>query len=136
MGQWSGGCACGAIRYACEGEPTLMLNCHCRDCQRASGSAYAAIAIFPKTAVALAGEPRWVKATGRSGHPVERGFCADCGSPIAIKLGMAPNLFGVQAASLDEPARFKPKYDIFTSSAHPWDAMDPKRPKKPLGMRD
>jgi len=57
MAQWSGWCACGAIRYACEGEPTPMLNCHCRDCQRASVSGYAAIAIFPKTAVALAAEP-------------------------------------------------------------------------------
>jgi hypothetical protein len=67
MGQWTGGCACGAIRYACEGEPTLMFNCHCRDCQRASGSAYAAITIFPKTAVAVTGEPRWFAVAGGSG---------------------------------------------------------------------
>jgi hypothetical protein len=136
MAQWSGGCACGAIRYACEGEPTLMLNCHCRDCQRASGSGYAAIVIFPKTAVALAAEPRWAKVTGRSGSSVERGFCRDCGTPVAMKLGMVPNVFGVHAGSLDEPARFVPACDIFTSSAHPWDVMDPERPKKPHGMRD
>jgi hypothetical protein len=39
----SGGCACGAIHYECNADPVVMLNCHCRDCQRASGSAYAAV---------------------------------------------------------------------------------------------
>src|ERR1700730_8733194 len=39
----TGRCACGAVEYECDGEPVAMLNCHCRDCQRASGSAYAAI---------------------------------------------------------------------------------------------
>ena len=92
--------------------------------------------IFPETTVALAAEPRWAKVTGRSGSSVERGFCPDCGSSVAMKLGMVPNVFGVQAGSLDEPARFVPAYDIFASSAHPWDATDPERPKKPHGMRD
>lgn len=44
---FSGGCACGAIRYECSGEPLASLNGHCRDCQRASGSAFAAILIAP-----------------------------------------------------------------------------------------
>ena len=36
-----GGCVCGEIRYTCSAEPLLVANCHCRDCQRASGSAFA-----------------------------------------------------------------------------------------------
>ena len=136
MTQWTGGCACGAIRYACEGEPTRMLNCHCRDCQRASGAAYAAIAMFPKSAVTVTGTPRWFKLTGSSGHAIERGFCTDCGSPVALKLAVVPDFFAVQAGSLDEPARFDPDIDLYTSSAHPWDVMDPGRMKKPRGMRN
>jgi len=46
----SGGCACGAIRYETDADPVVMLNCHCSDCRKASGSAYAAIVVVPKTA--------------------------------------------------------------------------------------
>ena len=53
MKKLSGGCACGSIRYETNGEPVVMLNCHCRDCQRASGSAYAAILVVPKSSVKL-----------------------------------------------------------------------------------
>ena len=49
----SGGCACGAIHYECTADPVIMLNCHCRDCQRASGSAYAAVVAVPKAAVQM-----------------------------------------------------------------------------------
>src|ERR1700730_13605713 len=51
----SGGCACGAIHYECNADPVVMLNCHCRDCQRASGSAYAAVVAVPKSAVQMRG---------------------------------------------------------------------------------
>ena len=44
----SGGCACGAIRYEWAADPLIMMNCHCRDCQKASGSAYAAIVVVRK----------------------------------------------------------------------------------------
>ena len=54
----SGGCACSAIRYECDADPVIMMNCHCRDCQKASGSAYAAIVVVPKGAVKIRGEPR------------------------------------------------------------------------------
>ena len=57
----SGGCACRAIHYECSVAPGLMLNCHCRDCQQASGSAYAAIVVVPKAAVQIRGEPRYHK---------------------------------------------------------------------------
>src|SRR5262249_35144416 len=53
----SGGCACGAIHYECNVDPVIMLNCHCRDCQRASGSAYAAVVAVPKAAVQMRGAP-------------------------------------------------------------------------------
>ena len=60
MGQkFSGGCACGAIRYETEADPIVMVNCHCRDCQRAVGTAYAA--------VKLRGEPRYFRTIGEAG---------------------------------------------------------------------
>jgi hypothetical protein len=47
---FAGGCACGAIRYECTAEPIMALNCHCRDCQRASGTAYASGIFVPASA--------------------------------------------------------------------------------------
>ena len=134
MTNWSGGCACGAIRYECEGKPAMMLNCHCRDCQRATGSAYAAFAIFPKAAVSLKGEPCWYRVIGSSGKPIERGFCPTCGNPVTVKLDVAPDIIGFHAASLDDPARYRPAMDLFTASAHPWDLMQADTVKKAGGL--
>jgi hypothetical protein len=129
----TGGCICGAIRYECDADPVAMLNCHCRDCQRVSGSGYAAILAVPKTAVRVQGEPRFYKTIGESGRAVERGFCAICGSPVLGYLERLPDVMVLRAPSLDDPARFKPTMDIFTESAWPWDAMAAETKKLPKG---
>ena len=68
----SGGCACGAIHYECNADAVVMLNCHCRDCQRASGSAYAAVVAINRQTPdvvlwlvrhnGIAGRPGWFHA--------------------------------------------------------------------------
>jgi hypothetical protein len=121
----SGGCACGAIHYECNVDPVLMLNCHCRDCQQASGGAYAAIVAVPKAAVKMRGEPRYHKIVGKAGKAVERGFCPTCGSQVTVKLERLPDVLGLQAGSLDDPSIYRPVMDVFTSSAQLWDHMDP-----------
>jgi hypothetical protein len=121
----SGGCSCGAVRYVVNADPILMLNCHCRDCQRASGSAYAAIVVVPRAAVEITGELRYHKIAGDNGGMVERGFCPSCGSRIANKLGRMPDILGLMAGNLDDPALHKPAMDIFTASAHSWDLLAP-----------
>lgn len=129
----SGGCACGAIHYECNADPVIMLNCHCRDCQRASGGAYAAIVAVPKVAVQIRGEPRYHKIVGQSGKAVERGFCRDCGSQVTLKIERLPDILGLQAGSLDDPSTYRPMMDVFTTSAQPWDNMDPKVQKHTHG---
>jgi hypothetical protein len=130
----SGGCACGAIRYEADADPIVMLNCHCRDCQQASGSGYAAIMVVPKGAVQLRGEPRYHRIVGNGGKYVERGFCPNCGSQVVAKLERMPDVLGLQAGSLDDPARYKPAMDIFTKSAQPWDHMHPDTQKLSQGL--
>lgn len=126
---FTGGCACGAIRYESAAPPLLMWNCHCRDCQRASGSAFAALVYVPTPAFRfLQGEPRYHTAQGLHGT-VQRGFCPACGSPIAVKPDRFPDFRGVSAASLDDPRGVTPLADLWTSSAHPWDVMNPNIPK-------
>jgi hypothetical protein len=110
-----------------------MVNCHCRDCQRASGSAYAAYVMLPKGAVRIQGEPRYHRAVGDAGKAVERGFCPNCGSPVATRLERLPELLGVQAGSLDDPSRYKPVMKMFVASAQPRDYLSPETQKMPHG---
>src|SRR5215470_2525146 len=66
-----GGCACGAIRYECSAAPIFALNCHCRDCQRATGTAYASVLRVPAKAFRVTqGEPRFYTVTADSGNTV------------------------------------------------------------------
>lgn len=128
----TGGCACGAVRYEYDAEPRLALNCHCRDCQRASGTAYAAILRVPAaTFTVTKGEPKFYTITSDSGNSVSRGFCAECGSPLFSRLSGMSDVVGVRVSSLDDPSHYRPTMDIFVASAQPWDHMNPGLPKFP-----
>ncbi len=127
---FSGGCACGAIRYECSADPIMSANCHCRDCQRESGGAFAAVVVVPKAAFKITkGEPKHYDVKTYSGSTISRGFCPECGSPLFAKPGSIPDVVGIRAGSLDDPSWFKPAMDIYTASAQPWDHMNPELSK-------
>src|ERR671931_285000 len=118
MAIMSGGCACGAIRYTCEATPLFSLNCHCRDCQRESGSAFVPVLAVPKAAFAVTqGSPRTFTVTADSGYATTRAFCGDCGSPLFGVPSSVPEIVALRAGSLDDPTVFRPSKDIFTASA-------------------
>ena len=131
MASIKGGCMCGAVRYECGGDPLYMFNCHCRDCQRYSGSAYFAVLGVPSSALKITGELKFHEAKGDSGNILERGFCPNCGSWVCARSSAASDTMALLAASLDDPSIFKPAMDIFASSAQPWDHMNPALPKFP-----
>ena len=127
-----GGCACGAIRYEVTAEPLFALNCHCRDCQRETGSAFAPVVGVARSAFAVTrGTVRTSTLIGGSGKPVLRTFCGDCGSSLFGLPEIRPDLVTIRAGSLDDPSVFRPTRNIFTSQAQPWDYMDPSLPKSP-----
>jgi len=127
---FTGGCACGAIRYECSAEPLLTLKCHCRDCQRSSGSAYNVNVIIPAPALKFTkGDLMYYVLKVANGNTVSRGFCSACGSPMLSKVDTTPAFRGISAASLDDPSGLEPTADIWTSSAQPWDYLNPHSPK-------
>lgn len=127
---FSGGCACGAIRYTCSGEPLYMGNCHCRDCQRATGTAYfAAVVVQESDFSLLSGEPGWYEKPADKGHIMRRAFCAACGSPVFLINGARTDFRALYAGSLDDPSWYQPSRDIYVASAQPWDVMHPGLPK-------
>ncbi|MBM4258423.1 MAG: GFA family protein [Deltaproteobacteria bacterium] len=127
---FTGGCACGAIRYECTAEPMFMWICHCRDCQRSTGGGGGYNVVFAKPAVKFTkNEPKYFVLTGTSGKSTYRGFCPDCGSPVAVKADLIPEIQGISAASLDEPSKVELIANIWTASAQPWDYLSPTLPQ-------
>ena len=128
--QFFGGCACGAIRYSAEGQPLISMNCHCRDCQRETGSAYAAVLAVRRAPFRVTqGKPKYFVLTADSGHTTTRAFCGDCGSPLFGLPGNSLDMVTIRVGSLDDPSVFRLGQDIYTSSAQPWDHMNPDLPK-------
>lgn len=119
MSKLSGGCACGAVRYALADDPIFHLVCHCADCQKASGSAFAEVLIVAADRLAMLGcEPRYFEVDADSGRTMQRGFCEVCGSPVLIRRPATPQVVFLQAGSLDDPGAFKPTVEVFTCRAH------------------
>jgi hypothetical protein len=122
----TGGCGCGRIRYACNEKPIVQLICHCRDCQRASGSAYAAILFVPADRLTLMGEePNYHEVKGASGRRVQRGFCGACGAPVSGRWPDNPLYQVLHASGLDDPSIFTPSAEIWLSRAHGWATLHP-----------
>ena len=83
MNKRQGGCRCGDIRYETSGEPQVVYYCHCRDCQRSTGSAFHVGLVMKQDQVAmLSGKPKGHTTTSDSGHEMTREFCSNCGSPL------------------------------------------------------
>jgi len=127
----TGGCLCGAVRYECSAEPVFSGNCHCRDCQRISGSGYVSTFFVPESSVTITGEVKYFDKNGDSGHLVRRGFCPSCGSQVFGKPEIVAGVLGGRAGSLDNPELYHPTMDIYTASAQSWDFMNPDLPKFP-----
>ena len=127
---FTGGCACGAIRYESTAEPVLMLHCHCRDCQRSSGGPFSSFVVVPAEAFTLRqGSPRFHASPSEMGGMTRRDFCPECGSPVLVRPDGIPHIIAIRTGSLDDPSGFNPQVDVWTSDAHPWDQMNLALPK-------
>ena len=118
--QIKGGCLCGAIRYTAEADPTTATVCHCRDCQKFTGSAFAALVRVPKEAVAVEGSLKTFTSIGGSGNPILRHFCPECGSSIAEESGARPSMIILNIGTFDDPTVAKPGREIFRHDVLPW----------------
>ena len=113
----TGGCLCGAIRYECSARPLMAGNCHCRDCQRSSGSAFVAVMVVPAATLKIEGPAKYYESKADSGNNFARGFCPECGAPLFGKSTGDPRLAMVAAASLDDPSQFQPTLDFLLPAA-------------------
>ena len=120
MSQMTGGCLCGRVRYVVTGEPMRSGLCHCRDCQRYTGSAFEPWLLLATNQVTLHGDMKTFDMTGGSGQVIHRHFCANCGSGVVNKADRLPGTIIVLAGTLDDPTAFVPTVEIYCSAAQPW----------------
>ena len=112
----TGGCQCGAIRFALSAAPVRISICHCRMCQKAAGAPFASFADIPRENF------RWIKgtpATFRSSSIAERGFCAACGTPLSFGRIDGPRI-EIMTGAFDRPDQVVPTRQYGTESRLGW----------------
>ena len=116
----TGKCLCGAVKYEVEipEKPFYAGLCHCRDCQRYTGTAFASSLMVDKEKMKLKGMLKFYGKETDRGTFMERGFCPECGSNVLCKSSDWDNQYVISAGTLDDPSVYKPKINIFTRSAH------------------
>lgn len=124
--RYTGGCACGALRYETRSEPVFQNHCQCRHCQKRSGTGHSSYLTFPRRAdFAISGEARTWQVEGDSGKGKIHAFCPTCGTPVYATFAAAPEAIAIHATSLDDPSLFEPQVITYGARGLGWDAMDP-----------
>src|SRR5260370_14780606 len=112
----TGGCQCGAIRFALSAPPVKVSICHCRMCQKASGAPFASFADIEKA------DFTWTRGTPaafRSSSTAERDFCKDCGTPLSFRHIDGPRI-EIMTGTFDRPDRLVPIRQYGTEARLGW----------------
>lgn len=116
-----GGCQCGGVRYRVTGSPLALAVCHCKECQRQSGSAFGmSLVVRSEGFELLAGTLRDFTRSSDSGRPVRCAFCPDCGTRIYHEPAYAKGALNVKAGTLDDTSWLEPGLQVWTRSKQGW----------------
>jgi hypothetical protein len=115
----TGGCQCGAIRFRVDGAVRHASVCHCRMCQKATGSP---IGAFASVRTADLVWTRGARKTFQSSNAVARGFCGDCGTPLTFEAAEGGNNIALTLAAFDDPSvsELLPTRHLELASRIPW----------------
>ena len=112
--QMTGGCACGRVRYSATVDPTDAYLCHCRMCQRATGSVSIAFVNARLDGLSWEGEPDWYDSSPIARRP----YCRECGTSLGFQFKEGSDKLDLTVASFDDPSPFKPKHHFGAESIH------------------
>ena len=120
-----GGCLCGLVRYNFDKDDVISSHhCHCKDCQKSTGSGKATIVFIPSSSVVIKGEIKFFSVTGKDGGHVNRGFCPQCGSPLISFVEEMKEIKFIKAGSLDDSSWIKVKSSFWNTTAESWSPVD------------
>ena len=113
-----GGCQCGAVRYELRGRPVELVVCHCKECQRQSGSAFGMSLIVPSGSFRLlSGDLKFFTVVCDSGRTKTCAFCRDCGTRVYHS---SNNTISVKPGTLDDTSSLRPTHHYWTKRKQPW----------------
>ena len=122
----AGGCQCGAVRFAFYSDPIRLSLCHCRVCQRAVSGPFAILAECANEDFAWTeGRQKVFKSSSKA----ERGFCADCGSPLSYRV-IDSDIIELYVCAFDDPSELGPAYAVGDESKLPWTYNLPSLPSR------
>ncbi len=113
-------CSCGALALSLPGPSSLVVACHCIDCQRRTGAPFGLGAFYPTEAVTISGTSNEYVRTAASGGTVRSYFCPQCGSTVYWKADNLPAMIGVAVGAIADPNFPAPIRSVFEQSKHIW----------------
>jgi hypothetical protein len=113
-------CQCGQLSVTCTGDPVRISVCHCLNCQRRSGSSFAAQARFSPEHVTITGvSSEWTRISDE-GKSATFHFCPDCGSTVYYLNESVPGLVAVAVGAFADPHFPPPVYSVYEERKHRW----------------
>ena len=123
-----GSCCCGRVRFRMQGPFGSFSHCHCTDCRKSHGSAFATLVEFPfKSLSYRQGEENLTTFTAPSG--TKRSFCRTCGSIVSVWSDADTAWLDISASTLDTPVDMRPTHHIYVRSRAPWYEIRDDRPQ-------
>jgi hypothetical protein len=112
---FSGGCLCGSVRYKVSSDPSFVLNCHCEDCRRSTGSVYGTNVFVDEDKVQITGEVSLYVHTADSGNEMTKRFCPNCGTLLFGNSSGRQNSVSIRAGTIDQFDLIKPQMNVFVA---------------------
>lgn len=120
MNDRTGGCQCGRVRYHVTGDPLALVACHCKECQRQSGSAFGMSLMVRESGFTVEGELKMFERCADSGRTLRCFFCPECGTRIYHQPAYAAGVVNIKAGTLDDTTTLEPQFHTWVDSKQPW----------------
>ncbi len=122
MPKIAGTCLCGSVKYSSDVEPVMTAVCHCKSCQRQTGTAFSIVVGMPEASLEVDGQENIGEflGTGDSGGKVHRNFCRNCGSPLWSTCESISGVEFIKAGTLDDTSWLDPTAHVWCETMQPW----------------
>ena len=121
MTERTASCRCGQLKATVTGDPVRLSVCHCLNCKKRSGSAFAVQARWPADQVTIEGQSKGFELTADSGNRATFHFCPQCGSDVHYEInGKFDGLIAIPLGAFDDPYFASPKFSVWEKRKNNW----------------